>query len=115
MECNKDEALRAKELSEGKLIDKDYLGAKQLAQKAQKLFPGLEGLSHLFIVLDVYIASEKKISGELDWYGILGVVPTTDDEAIRQSYRKLILSLHPDKNKSVGVEGTFKFVSQACM
>lgn len=115
MECNKDEALRAKELSEGKLIDKDYLAAKKLAQKAERLFPGLEGLSHLFIVLDVYIASEKKISGEPDWYGILGVVPTTDDEAIRQSYRKLILSLHPDKNKSVGAEGAFKLVSQAWM
>lgn len=42
-------------------------------------------------------------------------LPTIDDEAIRQSYRKLILSLHPDKNKSVGAEGTFKLVSQACM
>ncbi|GJX52602.1 DnaJ domain-containing protein [Tanacetum coccineum] len=115
MECNKGEALRAKELSEGKLIDKDYVGAKILAQKAEKLFPGLEGLSHLFIVLDVYIASEKKISGELDWYGILGVVPTTDDDTIRKSYRNLILSLHPDKNKSVGAEGAFKLVSQAWM
>nr|KAJ0203776.1 hypothetical protein LSAT_V11C500233560 [Lactuca sativa] len=113
MECNKDEALRAKEISEAKLIEKDFVGAKKIAQKADKLFPGLEGLSHLFQILDVYISSEKKVNGVSDWYSVLGVDPTADDEAIRRSYRKLALSLHPDKNKSIGAEGAFKLVSEA--
>ena len=113
MECNKDEALRAKEISEAKLIEKDFVGAKKIAQKADKLFPGLEGLSHLFQILDVYISSEKKVNGVSDWYNVLGVDPTADAEAIRRRYRKLALSLHPDKNKSIGAEGAFKLVSEA--
>ncbi|MFS7940210.1 putative DnaJ domain, Chaperone J-domain superfamily [Helianthus anomalus] len=113
MECNKDEALRAKEISEAKLVEKDFVGAKKFAQKADKLFHGLEGVSHLLVILDVYISSEKKINGEPDWYGVLGVGPTSDDETIRKNYKKLALYLHPDKNKSVGAEGAFKLVSQA--
>ncbi|KAL8215893.1 hypothetical protein R6Q57_022730 [Mikania cordata] len=113
MECNKDEALRAKEISEAKLVEKDFVGAKQFAQKADKLFHGLEGVSQLLVILDVYISSEK--DGEPDWYGVLGVGPTADDETIRKNYKKLALFLHPDKNKSVGAEGAFKLVSQAWM
>ncbi|KAI3673608.1 hypothetical protein L6452_39732 [Arctium lappa] len=113
MECNKDEALRAKEISEAKLVEKDFVGAKKLAQKAEKLFAGLEGLSQLLITLDVYISLEKKINGESDWYNVLGVEPTADDETIRKNYRKLALTLHPDKNKSIGAEGAFKLVSEA--
>ncbi|KVH99008.1 uncharacterized protein LOC112514852 [Cynara cardunculus var. scolymus] len=113
MECNKDEALRAKEISEVKLVEQDFVGAKKLAQKAEKLFSGLEGLPQLLTTLDVYISSEKKINGQTDWYGVLGVEPTADDETIRKNYRKLALTLHPDKNKSAGAEGAFKLVSEA--
>ncbi|KAK9080555.1 hypothetical protein SSX86_000313 [Deinandra increscens subsp. villosa] len=113
MECNKDEALRAKEISVAKLVERDFVGAKKFAQKADKLFHGLEGLPELLVILDVYISSEKKIDGESDWYGVLGVGPTADDETIRKNYKKLALFLHPEKNKSVGAEGAFKLVSQA--
>ncbi|KAI3686373.1 hypothetical protein L1987_80048 [Smallanthus sonchifolius] len=113
MECNKDEALRAKEISEAKLVEKDFVGAKKFAQKADKLCHGLQGVSQLLVILDVYISSEKKINGESDWYGVLGVGPRADDETIRKNYKKLALFLHPDKNKSVGAEGAFKLVSQA--
>ncbi|KAK1407176.1 hypothetical protein QVD17_38789 [Tagetes erecta] len=113
MECNKDEALRAKEISEAKLAEKDFVGAKKFAQKAERLFHGLEGVSQLLVILDVYISSEKNINGESDWYGVLGVGPTADDETIKKNYKKLALFLHPDKNNSVGAEGAFKLVSQA--
>lgn len=113
MECNRDEAIRAKTIAEGKLADKDFGGAKKFAMKAQTLYPGLDGLSQMFTTLDVYIAAENKISGEVDWYGILGVNPTADDETIRKQYRKLALVLHPDKNKCVGADGAFKLLSEA--
>ncbi|XP_022890330.1 uncharacterized protein LOC111405604 [Olea europaea var. sylvestris] len=113
MECNKDEALRAKAIAEGKLEKKDFAGAKKIALKAQTLYPGLEGISQMLITLDVYIAAENKISGEVDWYGVLGVNPSADDETIRKQYRKLALTLHPDKNKSVGADGAFKLLSGA--
>ncbi|GKD18368.1 ferric reduction oxidase 4 [Tanacetum coccineum] len=77
MECNKDEATRAKEIAESKFSSKDLNGAKKFALKAQNLFPGLE-----------------------------------DDDIVKKHYRKLALSLHPDKNKSVGAEGAFQLVSQ---
>ncbi|KAI3778181.1 hypothetical protein L2E82_07267 [Cichorium intybus] len=113
MECNKDEAIRAKTIAEKKLSDKDFPGAKKFILKAQTLYPGLDGISQMLITLDVYIASENKVSGEVDWYGILGVNPNDDDETIRKHYRKLALLLHPDKNKSLGADGAFKLLSEA--
>ncbi|XP_057473083.1 uncharacterized protein LOC130761580 [Actinidia eriantha] len=113
MECNKDEAIRAKVIAERKLMEKDFAGAKKFVLKAQTLYPGLDGLSQMLTTLDVYISAENKISGEVDWYGILGVNPYADDETVKKQYRKLALSLHPDKNKSVGADGAFKLISEA--
>ncbi|KZV32834.1 hypothetical protein F511_20935 [Dorcoceras hygrometricum] len=113
MECNKDEALRAKSIAESKLEKKDFGGARKFTLKAQTLYAGLDGISQLLTTLDVYISAENKISGEVDWYGVLGVSPSADDETIRKQYRKFALLLHPDKNKSAGAEGAFKLVSEA--
>lgn len=113
MECNRDEAKRAKEIAENKFSTKDVTGAKKFALKAQSLYPALDGISQLLAILDVYVAADKKINGELDYYGILGLSPLADDDTVRKHYRKLALSLHPDKNKSIGAEGAFQFVSEA--
>ncbi|KAL5848487.1 hypothetical protein ACOSQ4_006500 [Xanthoceras sorbifolium] len=113
MECNKDEATRAKEIAEKKFTAKDIAGAKKFAMKAQNLYPGLEGIPQMLATLDVYVSAENKISGEADWYGILGVSPQADDDTVRKQYRKLALMLHPDKNKSIGAEGAFKLISEA--
>ncbi|KAL7003580.1 hypothetical protein U1Q18_004732 [Sarracenia purpurea var. burkii] len=113
MDCNKDEAIRAKVIAERKLTEKDFAGAKKFVLKAQTLCPGLEGLSQMLTTLDVYISAENKVSGEVDWYGVLGVSPSADEETVRKQYRKLALMLHPDKNKSVGADGAFKLLSEA--
>ncbi|XP_023550999.1 uncharacterized protein LOC111808970 [Cucurbita pepo subsp. pepo] len=113
MECNKDEAARAKEIAERKFTERNYSAAKKFVLKAQNLYPGLDGLSQMMTTLEVYISAENKINGETDWYGILGVNHLADDETIRKQYRKLALVLHPDKNKSLGAEGAFKLVSEA--
>lgn len=113
MECNKDEAVRAKEIAERKFTERNYSAAKKFVLKAQNLYPGLDGLSQMMTTLEVYISAENKMSGEMDWYGILGVNHLADDETIRKQYRKLALVLHPDKNKSLGAEGAFKLVSEA--
>ncbi|KAL2519721.1 DNAJ heat shock N-terminal domain-containing protein [Abeliophyllum distichum] len=113
MECNRDEAVRAKEIAERKFLDKDIKAAKKFAIKAQNLYPGLEGISQVVRTFEVYISAEEKINGEYNWYAVLGVTPLADDETVRKQYRKLALLLHPDKNKSVGAEGAFKLVSQA--
>ncbi|KAK6160415.1 LOW QUALITY PROTEIN: hypothetical protein DH2020_003796 [Rehmannia glutinosa] len=114
MECNRDEALRAKEIAERKFLAKDIKGAKKFALKAQNLYPELEGISQMLMTLEVYISAEdEKRHGESNWYGVLGVTPLADDETIRKQYRKLALLLHPDKNRSIGAEGAFQLVSQA--
>ncbi|CAA2993855.1 uncharacterized protein LOC111396148 [Olea europaea var. sylvestris] len=113
MECNRDEAVRAKEIAERKFLDKDIEAAKKFALKAQNLYPGLEGISQLVRTFEIYISAEEKINGEYNWYAVLGATPLADDKTVRKQYRKLALLLHPDKNKSVGAEGAFKLVSQA--
>ncbi|XP_050373230.1 uncharacterized protein LOC126790899 [Argentina anserina] len=113
MECNRDEAIRAKEIAEKKFAARDVMGAKKFALKAQNLYPGLENLPQMLATLDVHVAAENRIDGEVDWYGILGLEPRADDETVRRQYRKLALMLHPDKNKSIGADGAFKLLSQA--
>ncbi|CAH1414183.1 unnamed protein product [Lactuca virosa] len=113
MECNRDEALRAKGIAERKFLTKDIPGAKKFALKAQTLFPELEGITQMIATLDIYLAAENKINGESDFYGILGVSPVADDKTVRGHYRNLALSLHPDKNKSIGADGAFKYISEA--
>lgn len=113
MECNRDEAIRAKEIAEKKFTEKDIMGAKKFAIKAQSLYPGLDGIQHMLATLDVYTSAENRVSGDADWYRILGVNPKANDETVRKHYRKLALMLHPDKNKSIGAEGAFKLVSEA--
>ncbi|KAL2242902.1 uncharacterized protein LOC105158144 [Sesamum indicum] len=113
MECNKDEAVRAKGIAEKKLLERDISGAKKFALKAQNLFPKLDGLSQFLEIIDVYVAHEKKINGEADYYGIFGIDPFVEEEVLKKQYKRMALSLHPDKNKSVGAEGAFKILSQA--
>ncbi|KAK1387703.1 J domain-containing protein [Heracleum sosnowskyi] len=113
MECNRDEAARAKEIAERKLIEKDFAGAKKFAMKAHNLYPCLDGISQMLATIDVYVFSEKKVNGEADWYGVLGVNPRDCEDAVRKQYRKLVLMLHPDKNKAKGADGAFILVSQA--
>lgn len=113
MECNKDEATKAKELAENKFQEKDIMGARKLALKAHRLFSSLDGISDFLATLNIYVSAERKINGEVDWYGVLGVDPSSDEDTVKKQYRKLALTLHPDKNKSVGAEGAFKILSEA--
>ncbi|XP_010440846.1 PREDICTED: uncharacterized protein LOC104724098 [Camelina sativa] len=113
MECNKDEAARAKDIAEMKFKMKDISGAKKFALKAQSLYPEIEGISQMLATLDVYIAADNKVKEDVDWYGILNASPHDNYETLKTKYRKLALMIHPDKNNSVGAEGAFKHVSEA--
>ena len=67
----------------------------------------------MLTIFDVYISAEKKVSGGVDWYGILGVIPLADEGTVKKQCRELALMLYPNKNKSTGADGTFKFVLEA--
>ncbi|XP_043709614.1 uncharacterized protein LOC122658637 [Telopea speciosissima] len=114
MECNKEEAIRAKEIAEKKMQNKDFVGARRIALKAQQLYPDIENLFQMLTVCDVHCSAENKILGsEMDWYGILQITQTADESSIKKQYRKLALLLHPDKNKFAGAEAAFKLIGEA--
>ncbi|KAK4379966.1 hypothetical protein RND71_001828 [Anisodus tanguticus] len=116
MECNKEEAIRVREIAEKKMENRDFIGAKKLASKAQQLFPDLENIKQMVLVCDVHCSAENRTFGnEKDWYGILKVEPTADDVLIRKQYRKLALLLHPDKNKFPGAADAFTLIGEAQM
>ncbi|XP_010540340.1 PREDICTED: uncharacterized protein LOC104814150 [Tarenaya hassleriana] len=113
MECNQKMAMRAKELAEEKLRAEDFIGARRLAMKAQRLFPELEKLMQLVAVSDVHCAALNKIAGLENWYAILQLNRFANEAAIKKQYRKLVVLLHPDKNKFAGAEGAFKLIGEA--
>lgn len=114
MDCNREEALRAKQIAEKKMENKDFSAALKIAQKAQQLCPELENISQLILVCEVHLSAEKKSYGsEKDWYSILKIDPSSDDLSIKKQYRKLALVLHPDKNKFSGSTDAFKLIGEA--
>ncbi|XP_076924998.1 uncharacterized protein LOC143587648 [Bidens hawaiensis] len=116
MDCNKDEAHRAKKVAEDKMLKNDFEGARKIALKAKRLYPELDNISQLISVCDIHCAAQKTIyNAGKDLYGILQVENAADDTTIRKQYRKLALTLHPDKNKFPGAEAAFKLIAEANM
>ncbi|VFQ95366.1 unnamed protein product [Cuscuta campestris] len=114
MECNKDEAIRAKELAEKKMQHHDFEGAQKVALKAQHLYPELSNISQLLAVCNVHCSAKNNIFGsEKDWYGILQVDRFADEVTIKKQFRRLALVLHPDKNNFPGAEAAFKLIGEA--
>nr|GLL46946.1 uncharacterized protein LOC109159457 [Ipomoea trifida] len=113
MECNKDEALKAKELAEKKMQNNDFEGAQKIAAKAQRLYPDLENINQLLAVCNVHCSAKNMLGLDKDWYGILQVDRSADEVTIKKQYRKLALVLHPDKNKFPGAEAAFKIIGEA--
>ncbi|XP_002512302.2 uncharacterized protein LOC8288479 [Ricinus communis] len=114
MECNKEEAFRAKELAEKKMQNGDYVAARRIALKARQLYPDLDNISQLLMVCEVHCSAQNKLNGsEMDWYGILQIEKFSDEAVIKKQFRKLALSLHPDKNKFSGAEAAFKLIGEA--
>jgi molecular chaperone DnaJ len=48
-----------------------------------------------------------------DYYEILGVQRNASKDQIKDSYRKLAMQFHPDRNKDAGAEDKFKEISEA--
>jgi molecular chaperone DnaJ len=53
------------------------------------------------------------MSSKKDYYDVLGIQRSASKEEIKNSYRKLALQYHPDRNKSSGAEEKFKEISEA--
>ncbi len=55
----------------------------------------------------------QRVIRKKDYYDILGVDKTSNDDEIRRAYKKLAVKLHPDKNNSENAEEAFKKVAHA--
>ncbi|KAM3378291.1 hypothetical protein P3S68_010704 [Capsicum galapagoense] len=116
MDCNKDEALRAKQVAEKKMLNDDFEGAKRVAAKAEQLYPQLENISQLLAACNVHCSAQNnRVGSERDWYGILQLDRSSDEATIKKQYRRLALMLHPDKNEFPGAEAAFKLIAAAHM
>ncbi|GAA0161725.1 hypothetical protein LIER_17976 [Lithospermum erythrorhizon] len=115
MECNRDEAIKAKNLAERSMVNKDFMSARRFALKAQQLYPNLEDITKIILVCDVLCSGNKMVRGkeEKDWYAILKIEPTADEATIRKQYLKFSLSLHPDKNRFPGASDAFHLINEA--
>ncbi|KAJ3704964.1 hypothetical protein LUZ61_008669 [Rhynchospora tenuis] len=112
MECNKERAIHAMEIAKKRLLHCEYVGAKEMALRAKKLFP-LDNISQLQAVCEVHCSAQLMPNGLYDWYKIIQVGPVCDEVLIGKQYRKLVQLLHPDKNKFPGAEAAFKLVVEA--
>lgn len=113
MVFRKDSAVRAKEVAERMFAINNIHGAMTFAVMAQNLFPTLEGITDMVTTLGMYICAAQKINGEPDWYHILGVDPSADDETMLRQYRKRSQALNPEVNMSIGVHRAFQLISDA--
>ncbi|PIA56332.1 hypothetical protein AQUCO_00700573v1 [Aquilegia coerulea] len=108
------EAERWKDVADKLLENRDLLGSKRFAKRAQDLYQQVDGVDQIMAIIDVLLASEKRINNHFDWYAILQLDCRSNDlELIRRQYRKLCLLLHPDKNKSAFADNAFKLVCDA--
>jgi molecular chaperone DnaJ len=53
------------------------------------------------------------LTSKRDYYEVLGVQKNATKEEIKNTYRKLALQYHPDRNKDPGAEEKFKELSEA--
>ncbi|OIT02202.1 PREDICTED: uncharacterized protein LOC109226975 [Nicotiana attenuata] len=108
-----EEALKAKANAETKYAERDFLGAKNYALKAQMLCPHLVGISQMVAAFGVHSAAATKVNGEFDFYAILGSDPSSNRAMLKKQYKKLAVLLNPDKNKRFGADAAFRLVSEA--
>ncbi|KAL6002437.1 hypothetical protein ACLOJK_034369 [Asimina triloba] len=89
--------------------------ALKYARHAQRLYPSLSGISQLVSTFQVLRTFKKSSSSPHppNWYKILNLHPFSPISAIRSQYKKLALSLHPDKNLSPGADDAFKALGLA--
>ncbi|CAM8926044.1 unnamed protein product [Rhodiola kirilowii] len=93
MECNKDEAIRAKEIAERKMLNNDFAGAKKFALKAQQLYANLDNISMILAVCEVHCSALNNMMGptNVNWYDVLQMRKMADETTIKKQFRKLAL------------------------
>lgn len=92
MDCDKEEADRARTKAEERFKSNDIEGAKRLALKGQRLYSSLPGLHQMIAAFNVHIAAAaaKDKNGRTYWYAVLDVHPSDDVKTVKKQYKKLL-------------------------
>ncbi|XP_049376405.1 uncharacterized protein LOC125841339 [Solanum stenotomum] len=122
------EALRLKALAEQKYNSGNLKSALKYAKRAHSLYPTVEGVSEMLTAFKILhtgtVPAETPASptaGDAatitttlpDYYKILQTERFSHINTIKKQYRKLALTLHPDKNPFAASEEAFKLVGEA--
>ncbi|KAK1363895.1 J domain-containing protein [Heracleum sosnowskyi] len=110
-----EEAIRLKTLAEQSYISDDLNSALKLAKKSLRLCPHLDGTSDLITAFKILRsgAAKSTVDDSPEWYKILQIEPFSHINTIKKQYKKLALTLHPDKNPFAASEEAFKLVGDA--
>ncbi|XP_052209477.1 J protein JJJ2 [Diospyros lotus] len=108
----REEALRLKTLAEDKYNSSNLKAAVKYAKKAHALCPTLDGLSEMLTAFKILHAAAKA-SATPDWYKILEVEPFSHINTIKKQYKRLAITLHPDKSSFAASAEAFKLVGEA--
>ncbi|CAI9755320.1 unnamed protein product [Fraxinus pennsylvanica] len=117
-----EEALFLKNLAENKYSSKRLKSAIKYAKRAYELYPTLDGLSEMLTAFQIIqtaaktnfeTAPERDSLSPPDYYKILQVERFAHINTIKKQYKKLALTLHPDKNPFAASEEAFKLVAEA--
>lgn len=117
----KEEALRLKTLAEEKYNSGDLNSAVTYANRARDLNPSVSGLPEMLTAFEILRAAAVPVLGSTtekqkptpDYYRILQVQRFSHINSIKKQYKKLALTLHPDKNPFEASEEAFKLVGEA--
>lgn len=117
-----EEALFLKSLAENKYSSKRLKSAIKYAKRAFELYPTLDGLAEMLTAFKIIqtaanpifeTAPESNSFSPPDYYKILQVERFAHINTIKKQYKKLALTLHPDKNPFAASEEAFKLVAEA--
>ncbi|KAK8930535.1 hypothetical protein KSP39_PZI016986 [Platanthera zijinensis] len=115
------EAQRLLEIADKRLVARDLVGSKRFAERALESDPLLDDVDQILAVVDVLLASQRRINNQPDWYSILQLPhPSSTSSAsvdhgidIKIKYRHLALLLDPNRNKFLYADAALRAVSEA--
>ena len=118
MEANREAARQAYEAATKKYDEGDDAAALRLAQKSQRL-GATDAAAALISRLERFgpgseaVGMVARVLAATDHFTVLGVTPDVDADGLKKAYRKMCLSLHPDKNLARSADSAFKMVNAA--